>query len=179
MDTMSADLREVVYDLVNTGQTWAGDLPADLADTSVEERLHGAVFSILVLIDGDSGAGPVRLSPADQPDLDLGGQALHELMDTPLDTPLDVLRYIDDPHARQLVERIEQVTSAVAGNPPQLALKLAVGAVCQLLADNYQLHILYRDDDGEVVGESDDLAPLLPAAFAHVWDRWGMTARGA
>lgn len=165
MDTMSQDLRDVVYDLVNIGKTWGGDLPPEFGDTSIERRLRGAAFSILVLVDGDSGPGPVRLTPKNRPDeVDLGGQALHEVMDSP--------EYIDDPDARRFVERVQQVTGAFVGNPPDVALKLAVGAVCQLLADDYELNVRYIDEDGYADGEGENLAPGLPAAFKQVWESW-------
>src|SRR3954469_6444493 len=79
MPTAIADLREIVLDLVHNGRTWSGALPPEFDDTSTRRRIEGAAFSFLVMIDGDAGPGPLRLSPKGNPDVDLGGDALHEL----------------------------------------------------------------------------------------------------
>jgi hypothetical protein len=169
MDTLDPDIRDVVYDLVHTARTWAGDLPPEFGERSTRRRVEGAEFSILVLIDGDAGPGPVRLSPKSNPDVDLGGEALHEISDKPDALPND--------EAREFVARLHHITESYADNPgPVLGvMENYLRAVCHMLANFYELRVLGFDDDSgeELVYVGDNIAPALPVEFMAVWSREG------
>lgn len=154
-----ADLQEFVDSLVHIGRTWAGTLPADLTDTSIRRRVRGAGFSAIVVIDGDGDPGPVRLSPKDRPEIDLGGLSLHEV-----DDPAS----LDDADQRRLLTRIRRVVDAHAGRtgPAERVIGRFLSALCCVLAAHYELRLLDADD---VPGA--DIAPALPVAFAAAWER--------
>ncbi len=57
----SRDLDEVVYDLVDTAQTWIGPMPVGIPEKTSAERVKSAAFSVLVMLDGDSGPGPIAI----------------------------------------------------------------------------------------------------------------------
>jgi hypothetical protein len=163
---MDSDLRDVVYGLVVAGQTWSGEMPPDLGDYSTRKRIEGATFSILVMIDGDAGPGPVRLSPLTNLAVDLGGEALHEVADKPEALPND--------EAREFVARLHHVRDSYADNPGPVAgvMGYFMQAVCHMFANFYELRVQQFDDDGtELVYEGENLAPSLPTEFAAVWNR--------
>lgn len=164
---MDPDIRDVVYDLVNVGTTWAGQLPPDLGDYSTRKRIEGATFSVLVMVDGDAGPGPMRLSPKSNPDIDLGGEALHEIADQPDALPNDA--------AREFVARLHHIQESYADNPGPIlgVMENYLRAVCHMLANFYELRVLGFDDDSgeELVYVGDNIAPALPVEFAAVWSR--------
>lgn len=163
LDTAMQDL---VYSLVNTGRTWAGDLPSELPDTR-RGRVQGAAFSVLVTIDGDSGAGPIRISPKSNPDVDLGGLALHEVFDANAGE-------VDDAGQRELLVRMWESVEMTLSSPHS-SHRAALGAfmtlACRMLAEYYEIRLVVTDEDGYGVGVGDDLAPGLVAAFTEVWSR--------
>lgn len=164
MPAATADLREVVFDLVHNGRTWCGDLPPEFGDTSTRRRIEGAAFSVLVMIDGDAGPGPVRLSPKDNPALDLGGDALHELLGSEADCDSDAQRH--------LLARVQRLVDehAERPDPVQVVMGQFLAAVCRMLADGYELRLVDTDvDTGAYLGEGDDVAVDLPAAFQARW----------
>ncbi|HKS98357.1 MAG TPA: hypothetical protein VJT31_02410 [Rugosimonospora sp.] len=164
MPAATADLHDVVFDLVHNGRTWCGSLPPEFGDTSTRRRLEGAAFSVLVMIDGDAGPGPVRLSPKDNPDLDLGGDALHELLGSEADCDTDA--------QRDLLSRLQRLVDEHAERPDPVEVVMGqfLAAVCRMLADGYELRLVDTDvDTGAYLGARDDVAADLPAAFQTRW----------
>jgi hypothetical protein len=160
-----ADRAEVVNDLVHIGRTWSGILPAPLSDASTRRRIRGAAFSFLVMVDGDAGTGPMRLSPRDNGDVDLGGQALHELLGS---DPI----HCDNDEQRRLLANVQQLVDTHADNsgPVRTVMGQFLAAICRLLAAGYELRLVHTDwDTGEDLAEGDDIAAGLPAAFASAW----------
>ena len=160
-----SDLGEVVNDLVHTGRSWCGLLPPEYHDPSTPGRIRGAAFSFLVTIDGDGGPGPLRLSPIDHPDVDLGGQALHEMFGS------STLVGLDDHHQRFMghVHRLVNTHTTTPGHVVDVMGRF-LQHLCDLLAEHYQLRIISTDwETGEYLDARDDLAPLLPEAFARAW----------
>ncbi|MGI5186480.1 hypothetical protein ACQEVZ_60640 [Dactylosporangium sp. CA-152071] len=158
------DVEEVVSELLLIGRTWSGALPPDCADTGLRRRLQSAAFSFLVVLDQDASAGPVRLSPRDEPHIDLGGRDLHELFGTP------GLQYHDDPHEEQLLGALQQLVDehATQDGPLETVVGRFLTALCQLLAERYEVRLI-DTDNGEHVSARDDVAGELPAAFAAAW----------
>jgi hypothetical protein len=174
MTIADQDTADVVYDLVHTGRTWAGNLPPEFGDTSLRRRIKGAAFSVLVMIDGDGGPGPVQLSPKGQPDVDLGGEALHELFS-------GNEANADNDHQRELLTRIQELvdhSTSSSYTVSTAALGGFVGAVCRMLADHYELRLVDTDEDGYYVAARDDIAPALPAAFSEAWNSTITSAEG-
>lgn len=167
---MFTALEEVVLDLVHTGTTWAGELPPGI-DASTRRRVQGTAFSVLVTLDGDGGPGPIGLAPADQPDVELGGHALHELFGA---DPADC----DNDAQRALLGRVRQLVDEHATRPGPITTTIGgfLADVCRLLAAGYRLQLIETDEDtGQPVGTSGDLAPQLPDAFTTAWRRTGAT----
>jgi hypothetical protein len=159
------DLDTVVADLIHNGRTWSGTLPPECTDASLRQRLEGAAFSFLVLVDGTAGPGPTRLAPRDDTTTDLGGRALYEVFGSGELGECDA-------QERRLFDGLLQLVDEHAGQPGPVEVVIGrfLTAVCQLVADGYELRLVDADPEtGEPLAVRSDVAGELPAAFATAW----------
>lgn len=166
----SQDVDEIARSMVYDGRIWCGGLPPEFGDTSLRARLDGAAFSLLVMVDGDSGVGPVSVRPQDRAHVELGGGALHEQFgqDDQDDVPADESTLLAA--VRDLVDR----NAADDGEPVADVMGRFLGQVADLFASGYRLALVDVGEDGGVGDIGDDVAQELPAAVARVWDSgWG------
>lgn len=166
--TMTNDAHDTIFQIIHTGQTWLDELPTGIDPelSTRRGRINGAAFSLVVLIDGDSGLGPLRLSPTTHPDIDLGGLALHETMNADPAT-------LPDQHQRDLLTRLQELVNVAVSSPaplPEAMWQFLLG-FCHLLAHNYHLHLIETDEDGYAAAEGPNIAPELPEAFTSEWLR--------
>ena len=158
----SSDAGQVAADLAHVGRIWGGAMPSGTGEPGRRGRLDAAVFSTLVVLDGDTGLGPVALHPAHRPSVDLGGE-LHDAWGT---RPAGL-----DPYIRDLLDGLFGLVCIYSADPGPDVIGRCLGEVTDMLARAYTLHLVEVDEDGQHIAERDDIAGELPAAFRAAWGR--------
>jgi hypothetical protein len=156
----SSDAGEIANDLAHVGRIWAGAMPPGTSEPGRRGRLDAAAFSTLVVLDGDTGLGPVALHPAHRPSVDLAGD-LHDAWGT---RPADL-----DPDIRGLLDSLVGLVCIYSADPGQDVVGRFLGEVTDMLARSYTLHLVEVDEAGHHIAERPDVAGDLPAAFRDVW----------
>ena len=162
----SEDQKDFVSSLVFTAGQWLEPVPADCQDLDpLPERLGGLVFSLFPELEGAGNMPQMRLSPKGQPDLDLVEYGLHDQWPN-----IDA----DQPQVTELLTAVADVlrrAQSTAGEPRE-AMGGLVADLCRLIEAGYELRPQFFDADTDrYLGDGDDVAPGVTAAFLAAWSR--------